>query len=140
MSSMHYITSSMSTVASCRPRFSRPLFAWALAAQLTQQALQLFVGATPPDPRLRFLMLLPLVPEAFFIAALVRTIQRMDELERRIILESIAVSFILTLTLTFSLAGLQAAGLNYPTVRDEVGSLMLLFWACAYVFSVWRYR
>jgi len=130
----------MSVVSSCRPRFSRPLFFWALAGQVTQIAVQFFVGATPLDPRLRFLMLLPLVPEAFFIGALVRTIQKMDELERRIILESIAVSFILTLALTFSLAGLQSAGLNYPSLRDEVGSLMMLFWACAYVFSVWRYR
>ena len=130
----------MSAVVSCRPRFSRPLFLWALAGQITQLAVQFFVGATPLDQRLRFLMLLPLVPGAFFIGALVRTIQKMDELERRIILESIAVAFILTLALTFSLAGLQSAGLNYPSLRDEVGSLMLLFWACAYVFSVWRYR
>jgi len=130
----------MSAVVSCRPRFSRPLFLWALAGQITQLAVQFFVGATPLDQRLRFLMLLPLVPGAFFIGALVRTIQKMDELERRIILESIAVAFILTLALTFSLAGLQSAGLNYPSLRDEVGTLMLLFWACAYVFSVWRYR
>ena len=130
----------MSVVSSCRPRFSRPLFLWALAGQITQLAVQFFVGATPLDQRLRFLMLLPLVPGAFFIGALVRTIQKMDELERRIILESIAVAFILTLALTFSLAGLQSAGLNYPSLRDEVGTLMLLFWACAYVFSVWRYR
>jgi len=130
----------MSAVVSCRPRFSRPLFLWALAGQITQLAVQFFVGATPLDQRLRFLMLLPLVPGAFFIGALVRTIQKMDELERRIILESIAVAFILTLALTFSLAGLQSAGLNYPSLRDEVGTLMLLFWACAYVFSIWRYR
>jgi len=129
----------MSSIASCRPRFSRPLFLWALAGQLTQLAVQFFVGGTT-DPRLRLLMLLPLVPEAFFVATLVRTIQKMEELERRIILESIAVAFILTLVLTLALAGLQSAGFNYPSLRDEVGTLMLLFWACAYVLSLWRYR
>ena len=130
----------MSIASSCRPRFTRPLFLWALAGQITQIAVHLFVGAMPPDPRLRFLMLLPLVPEAFFIGELVRTIRKMDELERRIILESIATAFILTLALTFALAGLQSAGINYPSVRDEVGTFMLLFWASAYVFLVWRYR
>ena len=129
----------MSVVASCRPRFIRPLFLWALAAQGTQIAVELFVG-TSPDPRLRFLMLLPLVPVAFFVAVLVGTIRKMDELEKRIILESIAAAFILTLVLTFALAGLHSAGLDYPSIRDEVGTFMLLFWASAYVFLTWRYR
>ena len=138
MSSRHYIAP-VSAIVTCRPRFSRPLFLWALAGLITQLALRYFVGATPPD-RLRFLMLLPLVPEAFFIGALVRAILKMDELERRITLESIAIAFILTLALTFVLAGLESAGVNYPSVRDEVGTLMLGFWACSYIFSVWRYR
>lgn len=130
----------MSLAASCRPRFSRPLFLWALAGQVTQIVVEFFVGTASPDPRMRFLMLLPLVPEAFFVAALVQTIRKMDELERRIILESIAVAFILTLVLTLALAGLHSAGLDYPSLRDSVGTLMLLFWASAYVFLVWRYR
>ena len=137
---MHYIIPDMSVVGSCRPRFSRPLFLWALAAELTQIVVRYFVGATPPGQPLRLLMLLPLVPLAFFLVALVRAILKMDELERRIALESIAIAYILTLALTFALAGLQSAGINYPPLRDEVGSLMLLFWASAYVFSVWRYR
>src|SRR5438045_2567861 len=94
------LPSDMSAVVSCRPRFSRPLFLWALAGLITELAVQYFVGATRPDP-LRFLMLLPLVPEAFFIGALVRAILKMDELERRITLESIAIAFILTLALMF---------------------------------------
>lgn len=131
----------MSAVVSCRPRFSRPLFLWALAGAITQFALEFFVGAAPLDQPLRFLMLLPLVPVAFFISALVRAILKMDELERRITLESIAIAFILTLALTFVLAGLESAGVNSPPwVRDEFGSWMLGFWACAYVFSVRRYR
>jgi hypothetical protein len=101
--------------------------------------LQYLVGPTPAG-RLRFLMLLPLVPEAFFIGALVRAILKMDELERRITLESIAIAFLLTLALTFVLAGLQSAGLNYPSLWEEVGTLMLGFWASAYIFSVRRYR
>lgn len=85
-------------------------------------------------------MLLPLVPESFFIGALVRAILKMDELERRVTLESIAIAFILTLALTFALAGLENAGLNYPSVQAEVGTLMLGFWAGAYIYSTRRYR
>lgn len=130
----------MSAVAPCRSRFSRPLFLWALAALITELALHFLFGTRPPNQRLQFLTLLPLVPIAFFLVALVRTIQRMDELQKRITLESFAIAFILTLILILAVEGLQSAGINYPALRDEVGSFMLFFWACAYVFSVRRYR
>jgi hypothetical protein len=58
----------------------------------------------------------------------------------RVALESIAIAFILTLLLTFVLAGLQSAEINVASLRDEVGTFMLFFWACAYLFSVSRYR
>jgi hypothetical protein len=130
----------MSAEASCRPRFLRPLFLWALACLLTEMAVEFFVGARPHPHALRFLMLLPLVPVALFVVSLVHTIQKMDELERRVALESIAIAFILTLLLTFVLAGLQSAEINVASLRDEVGTFMLFFWACAYLISVSRYR
>lgn len=115
-------------------RFKRPIFLWALAALITQLAVQ------SVDSHLRWLMLLPLVPVAFFLAALVRTIRKMDELQQRITLESLAIAFMLTLAVAFALAGLQSAGVRDPWVRDQLGTFMLLFWSCAYVFSVRRYR
>lgn len=110
------------------------MFLWALAALITQLVVQ------SVDSHLRWLMLLPLVPVAFFLAALVRTIRKMDELQQRITLESLAIAFMLSLAVAFALAGLQSAGFRDPWVRDQLGTLMLLFWACAYVFSVRRYR
>lgn len=132
--------STMSSAAPCRSRFTRPVFLWALGGLVTELALQTLVRARGLDQRLQFLMLLPLVPVAFFLVALVRAIQKMDELQKRITLESIAIAFILTLILTFALAGLQSAGINFASLRDDVGSCMLLFWAGAYVFSARRYR
>jgi len=129
----------MSVPEPCRAPFSRPLLLWALAGMLTENVLEL-LKPTPLEPRLQLLMLLPLVPVAFFLVALGRKIRDMDELQRRITLESIAVAFILTLALTFVLAGLQDAGINTGSLQEKVGSLMLLFWACAYVVSVRRYR
>lgn len=131
---------SMSVAASCRPRFTRPLFLWALAGLMMQMALEFFVGANALHPHLRFLLLLPLVPEAFFIGGLVRAILKMDELERRVTLESIAIAFGLTLVLTFALAALENAGVNCTWVRVEVGNFILGFWATAYIFSSRRYR
>lgn len=129
----------MSTPEPCRPPFSRPLLLWALAGMLTESALEL-LKPTPLEPRWQLLMLLPLVPVAFFLVALGRKIGDMDELQRRITLESVAIAFILTLALTFALTGLQSGGIHIGPLPDQVGSLMLLFWACAYVFSVRRYR
>src|SRR5205085_10782747 len=130
----------MSVVVTCRPRFSRQLFLWALVGLITEFALQYFVRESLLDQRLRFLMLLHLLPDAVFIVALVRAIQKMDELQKRITLESIAIAFILTLVLTFAFAGLQSEVINCASLRDDVGSFMLVFWACAYVFSVRRYQ
>jgi hypothetical protein len=76
---------------------------------------------------------------AFFIASLARTVQKMDEMQKRICLESAFIAFLLTLTLTFVFAGLDRAGV-YRATWDDVGTSMLFFWACAYIFSSWRYR
>jgi hypothetical protein len=130
----------MSVLAPCRARFRRPLFLWALASLFTDLAIHDVVGATPLNERLRILMLLPLIPRALFLVALARTLQKMDELQERITLESIAIAFILTLGLVGVIDGLHSAGINYNLLRDEAGTFILLFWACGYVFSVWRYR
>jgi hypothetical protein len=104
---------------------------------ITELALKYVVKPAPLEPWLQLLMLLPLVPVAFFLVALGRKIRDMDELQRRITLESSAIAFILTLVL---LVGLQSAGISGGWLGDNVGTLMLFFWACAYVFSVRRYR
>lgn len=73
------------------------------------------------------------------MAALVRAIHKMDELQKRICLESVFIAFVVTLILTFVFAGLQDAGV-FRAPWDDIGSYMMLFWAGAYVFSSWRYR
>jgi hypothetical protein len=66
-------------------------------------------------------------------------ILKMDELQKRICVESLSIAFLLTLVLTLTFVGLELAGLHRPDWED-MGSYMMLLWACAYVFSVWRYR
>lgn len=75
----------------------------------------------------------------FFVGSLVRAVQRMDELQRRIFFESVSIAFVATLALSLVLAGLDSAGI-YRASYDDLGTPMMALWACAYIFSSWRYR
>ncbi|MFY9659400.1 MAG: hypothetical protein WAJ97_02185 [Terriglobales bacterium] len=124
---------------SFRSRLTRPIFLWAVVALVTELAVEWLPsqGLYPQLPRP--LTLLPLIPAMFFWVALVRAIQKVDELQKRIWYESVFIAFMATLALTFILAGLERAGIHRAP-GDEVGSSMMLFWGCAYVFCAGRYR
>jgi len=121
----------------CRSRFTRPVFLWGAAAFLIEVAVQWCYRRGWRVPL--SVGLLPLLPMAFFIVALARTIQKMDEMQKRICLESALIAFLLTLALTFIFAGLDRAGV-YRATWEDVGTPMLFLWGCAYIFSSWRYR
>jgi hypothetical protein len=129
----------MKSVASFRTRFTRPVFLWSMTALLTEVLVQWHFKHSANAPMLRMLALLPLVPMVFFILALARTILKMDELQKRICLESLSIAFLLTLFLTLAFAGLERAGLH-KAPWDDLGSYMLFLWACAYVFTARRYQ
>ena len=117
-------------------RFTRPVFLWALAAGVTEMLVQwLLTNHRAPQ----WVGLLPLLPSMCFFAALVRTVLKMDEMQKRICIESASFAFLLTLIITFIFGGLDQAGFGRPP-WDEVGSFMLLLWAGAYAVSSWRYR
>ena len=117
-------------------RFTRPVFLWAVAAALTEILVTWLVvhGHVP-----RALGLLPVLPYMIFFAAMLRSVLKMDEMQKRICLESASIAFLLTLVITAFFGGVEQAGLGHPP-WEEVGTLMLLLWACAYVLSAWRYR
>lgn len=85
------------------------------------------------------LELAPVVPLLLFIVALVRMVQHMDEMQQRIVLESVFIAFISTLTLGFVFDGVEQTGLGRPPWHTIVTCMMAL-WACAYVYSSWKYR
>jgi hypothetical protein len=120
-----------------RSRLARPVFLWVIAALLMDLILDALpsVGFTPP-PLMR---LLPVLPALLFILASVRAVKKMDELEKRICLESVFIAFMLTLLLAFAFSCLEHARIYQPA-WDRLGIRMIFFWACAYVFSSWRYR
>jgi hypothetical protein len=115
-------------------RFTRSAFLWALAALLTEGAVSGDLWRPAPP----LLTMLPLVPLLGFVFSMVRAIWKMDELQKRICLESVFIAFMLTLIAAFTLSALARAGI-YRTGMN-LGTPMMLFFACAYVFSVWRYR
>ena len=118
-------------------RFTRPVFLWAMCAVLTEFAVQSLGKTTWSVPP--WLTFLPVIPAMFFVVALFRAVQRMDELQKRICLESVFIAFMLTLVLAFVVAGLDRAGI-YHAESDALGTPIIGLWACAYVVSVWRYR
>src|SRR5437588_4333772 len=130
----------MDKPSSCRwhLRFTRPVFLWALCAELAEGGVRMLVKAQPQWAPC-WLTLLPVVPAILFFVALTRAVQRMDELERRICQESVFIAFMLTLVLAFVFAGLNRAAIHHAE-SDALGTPMMGFWACAYIFSAWRYR
>ncbi|MFZ0770864.1 MAG: hypothetical protein WCA49_02385 [Candidatus Sulfotelmatobacter sp.] len=117
-------------------RFTRPVFLWAVAAAATEILVTwLVVHQHAP----RWLGLLPVVPYMFFFAAMVRSVLKMDEMQKRICLESASIAFLLTLIITAVFGGLEQAGIAQPP-WSEVGGFMMLLWAGVYALSAWRYR
>ncbi len=122
-------------------RIRRPPVAWALTACVAEIAVERLLGrgsVAPGGVRVA-LALAPLLPSTLFMVALVRMVQRMDEMQQRICLESVFIAFICSLSLTFVFGGLDQAGVYHPP-WDMVGESMLVFWGCAYVYSGWKYR
>jgi hypothetical protein len=138
MTSLLY-TQGVTKTSTCawHSRFTRPVFLWAMCALLTEMAVQSLGKTAWSVPS--WLTLLPVIPAVFFVAALFRAVQRMDELQKRICLESVFIAFLVTLVLAFVLAGLDRAGI-YHAKFDALGGPMMGLWAFAYVVSVWRYR
>jgi hypothetical protein len=126
----------MTTNRTFSSRFTRPVFLWAVAAALTELLVTWLVvhGQVP-----RWLGLLPLLPYMCFFATMVRSVLKMDEMQKRICLESASIAFLLTLIITAVFGGIEQAGIGRPP-WDEIGGFMLLLWAGVYAVSAWRYR
>jgi hypothetical protein len=126
----------MTTNRTFSSRFTRPVFLWAVAAALTQLLVTwLVVHKQVPQ----WLGLLPVLPYMLFFAAMVRSVLKMDEMQKRICLESASIAFLSTLIITAVFGGLEQAGIARPP-WEEIGGYMMLLWAGSYAISAWRYR
>jgi multidrug transporter EmrE-like cation transporter len=125
----------MNPTGSVSSHFTRPVFLWAVAAGFTE-VLVTWLLKHKQGPQ--WLGLVPLLPYMVFFAAMVRSVLNMDEMQKRINLESASIAFLLALILTFVFTSLEQAGVRAPW--DMAGGFMLLLWTGAYGFSAWRYR
>jgi hypothetical protein len=93
-----------------------------------------------PDSPWRYIVaLLPMVPGLFIALGVVRIINQLDELDRKIILEGIAISFALTFILTTSLGLLGLAGI--PQIGGEyIALFMATAWFIGKLWATRRYQ
>ena len=93
----------------------------------------------PPLPWRYFIAVLPVLPALWLPVAVTQFVRQMDELQKLIVLESLAFAFVATAALTFTYGFLQNAGL--PTVDwTWVWPLMATCWMVGTVLSWRRYR
>ncbi len=83
--------------------------------------------------------LLPLVPVAFVFAAIVRYMGSVDELQRRIHVESLALAAGITALLAITYGFLETVGLPRPSAWFTYIAVMLA-WFIAQPFVARRYR
>ena len=122
-------------------RARRPVFIWALAALVTQLAVESDSPRQSATPTLgqKALLLAPLLPLLMFMVALVRMVRRMDELQQRICLESVFIAFAGSLSVAFVFSGLEEARVWRPP-WTAIGTVMVTLWAVGYLYSSWKYR
>lgn len=83
--------------------------------------------------------LLPLIPGIFIAFGILRMTSKIDEMERRIILEAVAFSFIFTLILLLSFALLGLVGVPQPS-NTIVVFMMCMLLVIGKLWGNWRYR
>ena len=83
--------------------------------------------------------LLPLIPGLFLTFGIVRVTTQIDEMERRIILEAAAFSFIFTLILLLSFALLGLVGVPQPS-NTWIVFIMCMLLIVGKLWGNWRYR
>lgn len=93
----------------------------------------------PAFPARMVLALTPMLGALAAASAIMRAIWRMDELQRRIQLDAIAMSFLGTALLTFAWGFAESAGL--PHLRAfAVWPIMCAFWGTSGIVAQRRYR
>lgn len=115
-------------------------FGSAMAAYVVVLIVSLLVIEQNPQAPWRYLLALaPVVPAFFALLAFVRFLGRMDELQRRIQLEALGLSFGATAILTFAYGFLENVG--FPQISYIwILPLMVVLWGVGAGIASRRYR
>ena len=134
----------MATRSSRRSRLTsilaQPFVLWGIAALATALTVQWILNHVElHSPVRQVLGFLPALLAIVFVVAFVRDVRKLDEMRRQIHLQAAAISFLLTVILTFVFDGLKNAGIYRATVSD-LNTATVLIWAAALIFLSLRYR
>ncbi|MHC5306235.1 hypothetical protein [Bartonella sp. LJL80] len=112
------------------------LFVYAVA--LTG-SIYLLLSAGPNSALLPLFALLPMVPAFVICWVVVGQLRRLDEMQRQMQFEALALAFAATALLTFSYGFLENIG--YPKLSMfAIWPLMATLWIIGTLVSYWRYR
>jgi hypothetical protein len=118
----------------------RPYVLWGMAALATALTVQwIFKHEELHSPAKPMLGFLPSLLAIVFVVAFVKDVRKLDEMRRRIHLQAAAISFLLTVILTFVFDGLKNAGIYRATLSD-IDTATVLIWATALIVLSVRYR
>lgn len=124
------------TSARKSPELWLSLLAYGLVLVTSIQYVQRF---KPPSPLKEILTLSPMVPGIFLIWAILRYRRSWDELQRRVEMEALIFSFVVTAFLTFSYGFLE--GVGYPRMSMlVVMPMMSALKIVGQIFAARRYR
>jgi hypothetical protein len=125
-------------------RYMRELFSGMAAYVGLIIVYSVLVPGTESTSLRTLLAVLPMLPLLFVIRALVRVVRDQDELERRIDLEAIAISALITGFGFFSYGLLLSAGVGWKIPSDGLAMCVMpcLFFTfgIAKFMVIWRYR
>ncbi len=139
------MTTNPASESSCSlgPRAWVPPLLWGLAAGLSAAAVTvLFVLTNLPPPLRAVAAILPLLPSAGYVWCVVRMFRRVDELQRRIQLESLGFAFPATALLALAVDLLEQARI-LPAIHwgwSGLVAVMCLLWSAGWIMASRRYR
>jgi hypothetical protein len=143
-------TNLMESVDPCSGHYSFKadlrLNAWLLVAVVMHLGAQSLVLPRSEDPLFRgMLALAPLLPGLLYIRSWVRFIRGLDELQRRIQLETFLFAALGTLVVGAAISALNAHGIPTGWMKHGLGlgtsfMLMLLFWSVGWGIAKCRYK
>ncbi len=98
-----------------------------------------WLEGNPDSPWRIPVALLPMLPGMVIAVGIVRAILQLDELQRKILLEGIAVSFASTLILVMSLGLLGMAGVAQPS-GIYIALFMCIVWLAGKLWATRKYE
>jgi len=95
----------------------------------------IFVSLFPASPWRYAVVLTPIIPGFFIAAGIMNMLRKLDEMSRKVILESMAVAFAATLILLLSLVLLEGAGMQAPSSIYALGFMGVVLIAAKLILS-----